>query len=71
MDIYTKDDYERIANAVGVRTADVLNHAIEFEDAATWYRLRIPPAKRKGGPTLELRNQLPKKSKGHCQINWV
>jgi hypothetical protein len=63
MDTYTKDDYERIANAVGVSTADVLKHAIEFERDATWYRLRIPPAKREGGPTLELRNQSPKKSK--------
>jgi hypothetical protein len=63
MDTYTKDDYERIANAVGVSTADVLKHAIEFEEAATSYRLRIPPAKREGGPTLKLRNQRPKKSK--------
>ena len=63
MPTYTKDDYERIAGAIGVSTADVLKHAIEFEAAATWYRLRIPPAKREGGPTLELRNQSPKKSK--------
>ena len=64
MPTYTKDDYERIANAIDVSTADVLKHEIKFEDAATWYRLRIPPAKREGGPTLELRNQRPKR---RCQ----
>ncbi len=57
MPTYTKDDYERIAAALGKNVAAVLQHKHVFEAAATWYRLDIPTAKREGGPTWELRNQ--------------
>ena len=62
MPTYSQEDFERIAKAIGVSTADVLKHENEFEAAATLCRLNIPPAKREGGPTLELRNKRPKKS---------
>jgi hypothetical protein len=64
MPTYSQDDFERIADAIGKDVADVLHYRNEFEAAATWYRLNVPPAKRQEGPTLELRNQRIKKSKG-------
>ena len=60
---YSKNDYERIAHAIGRSTADVLQHTNEFEAAATWYRLNIPPAERDGASTSEQRKQRPKKAK--------
>jgi hypothetical protein len=57
MPTYSSENFERIAAALGVGTNDVLLHASAFEEAATWYRHNVPPAKRQGGPTLELRNQ--------------
>ena len=63
MPTYSQKHFERIATAVGVNAADVLQFRSEFEEAARCYRQNIPPAKRLDGPTLELRNQHPKKSK--------
>ena len=63
MPTYSKNDYERIAHAIGRSTADVLQHTNEFEAAATWYRLNIPPAERDGASTSERRKQRPKKPK--------
>ena len=63
MRTYSKNDYERIAHAIGRSTADVLQHTNEFEAAATWYRLNIPPAERDGASTSERRKQRPKKPK--------
>ena len=60
---YSKNDYERIAHAIGRSTADVLQHTNEFEAAATWYRINIPPAERDGASTSEQRKQRPKKPK--------
>jgi hypothetical protein len=60
---YSPKDLKRIATALGVSAADVVQHRTEFEAAARWYRLNVPSAKRQEGPTLELRNQRPKKSK--------
>ena len=48
---------------IGRSTADVLQHTNEFEAAATWYRLNIPPAERDGASTSEQRKQRPKKPK--------
>lgn len=64
MPTYSQKHFERIATALGVSAADVLQYKSEFEGAARWYRLNVPPAKRQGGPTLELRNRRTKKSKG-------
>ena len=63
MPTYSKNDYERIAHAIGRSMADVLQHTNEFEAAATWYRLNIPPAERDGASTSERRKQRPKKPK--------
>ncbi len=63
MPTYSQKDFERIATALGVSAANVVQHKSELEAAARWYRLNIPPAKRQGGPTLELRKRT-KKSKG-------
>lgn len=57
---YSQRHFERIAAALGVSVTDVQQFKCEFEEAARWYRLNIPPAKRLDGPTLELRNQHPK-----------
>jgi hypothetical protein len=65
---YSEKHCERIATAAGVSADDILQFRSEFEDAARWYRLNIPPAKRQDGPTLELRNQRPKKAKGSSGI---
>jgi hypothetical protein len=46
---------------------EVLQYRNDFEAAATSYRLNIPPAKREGGPTFELRNRCPKKVKKPSQ----
>jgi hypothetical protein len=61
---YSQKHFERIATAVGVSVADILQFRSEFEEAARWYRLNIPPARRQDGPALELRNQRTKKAKG-------
>lgn len=63
MPTYSREDYQRIANAIGKSMADVLRHGNEFEAAATWYRLNIPPAERNGASTSEMRKQRPKKPK--------
>jgi hypothetical protein len=55
MPTYSKEDYERIARAIGLTLAEVLPHENEFEAAATWYRLNIPQGERDEGPTAELR----------------
>ena len=55
MQTYSQEDYERIAEAIGRTLAEVLQHQDEFEAAATWYRLNIPPAERDEGPIAELR----------------
>ena len=60
---YSKEDYERIAKAIGKSTAEVLQHENEFEDAATWYLLNIPPAKREEKSSLELLKQRSEKPK--------
>jgi hypothetical protein len=65
---YSQEDFERLADAIGKDLADVLQYRNEFEAAATWYRLNIPPAERAGGPTLELRNRRPKKSKQPSEL---
>ena len=65
---YSKNDYERIAHAIGRSTADVLQHTNEFEAAATWYRLNIPPAERDGASTSERRKQRSKKPKTLSQL---
>ena len=57
MPTYSQKNFERIAAAVGVDVADILQFRREFEEATNQYRLNIPPAKREGGPTFELRNQ--------------
>jgi hypothetical protein len=62
--MYSQKHFERIATALGISAADVLQYRSEFEAAARWYHLNVPPAKRQGGPTLELRVQRTKKSKG-------
>jgi hypothetical protein len=62
MPTYSQKNFERIAAAVGVDVADILQFRREFEETATRYRLNIPPAKREGGPTFELRNQALKKA---------
>jgi len=59
---YSQENFERIAVAVGVDVADILQFAHEFEEAARWYRLSTPPTKRQGALTWELRNQQKKPS---------
>jgi hypothetical protein len=54
---YSQEDYERIANAIGKSMAEVLQHENEFEAAATWYRLNIPPANSERVSITELRKQ--------------
>jgi len=66
---YSQKHFERIATALGVSAADVLQYRSEFEAAARWYRLNVPPAIRRGGLTLELRNQRTKKSKGSSGLH--
>jgi hypothetical protein len=39
MPTYSKEDFERIAAAIGKDVADVMRHDKSFEAAATWYRL--------------------------------
>jgi hypothetical protein len=63
MPTYLKEDYERIAKAIGRTLAEVLQYEKKFEAAATWYRLSIPAAERKGPSTSELRKRPPKKPK--------
>jgi hypothetical protein len=60
---YSKEDYERIAKAIGKSTAEVLQHENEFEDAATWYLLNIPPPKTEEESSLELLKQRSEKPK--------
>ena len=67
MPTYSQKDLERIAHAIGVSAADVLQYRDAFDAAATSYRLNIPPAKRQGGPTLELRNH-PKNGKKTSEL---
>jgi len=38
MPTYSKEDFERIAAAIGKDVADVIRHEKSFEAAATWYR---------------------------------
>ena len=68
MPTYSQKDLERIAYAIGVSAADVLQYKNDFEAAATSYHLNIPPAKREGGPTFELRNQRPKNGKKPSEL---
>ena len=63
MTTYSKEDYERIAKAIGKGVAEVLRYENEFEAAATWYRVNIPAAERLGPSTSELRKRRPKKPK--------
>jgi hypothetical protein len=65
---YSQQDLTRIATALGVSVDEVLQCRNDFEAAATSYRLNIPPAKRQGGPTLELRNQRPKNGKKTSEL---
>jgi hypothetical protein len=65
---YSQKDFERIANAIGVSAADVMQHRSDFEAAARWYRLNVPPAKRQEGPTFELRNRRSKKGKKPSEL---
>jgi hypothetical protein len=65
---YSQEVFERIAHVLGKELADVLRYANEFEAAATWYRVNIPPAEREGGPTSELRNRRPKNSKERTDL---
>jgi hypothetical protein len=48
---YSKEDYGRIAKAIDKSPAEVAPYENEVEAAATWYRLNIPPAERKGPST--------------------
>jgi len=41
---YSQKDFERIATAIGVSPANVMQHRSEFEAAAKWYRLNVPSA---------------------------
>jgi len=52
---YSREEYEQIAKAIGRTVAEVLQYQDEFEAAARWYRLSIPPVERDEGPTAELR----------------
>jgi hypothetical protein len=61
---YSQNHFEQIAAVLGVSAAGILQYRSGFEEAARWYRLNIPPAKRQGGPTFELRNQRTKKPGG-------
>jgi hypothetical protein len=65
---YSKEDYERIAKAIGKKISEILQHEKEFEAAATWYRLNIPAAEREGLSTSELRKRRPKRSKKLSQL---
>jgi hypothetical protein len=65
---YSQQDFGRIAAALGVNAAKIRQYGSEFEEAATWYRLKIPPSTREGGPILELRNQRPQKSKNPSEL---
>jgi hypothetical protein len=58
---YSKNDYQRIAAAIGRSAAEVIQYASEFESPARWYRLNIPPAEREEESASELRK--PRRSK--------
>jgi hypothetical protein len=60
---YSAEDFAQIAVALGVSVDDVSQHVGEFEAAARWYRLNVPPQDRQEGPTSELRKQRIKKVK--------
>ena len=60
---YSKEDYGRIAKAIDKSPAEVVPYENEFEAAATWYRLNIPPAEREGASTSEQRRGPTKKPK--------
>jgi hypothetical protein len=52
---YSAKNVAQIAVALGVSLDDVLRHVGEFEAAARWYRLNVPPQDRQEGPTSDLR----------------
>jgi len=60
---YSKEDYGRIAKAIDKSPAEVVPYENEFEAAATWYRLNIPPAERERPSTSEQRRGPTKKPK--------
>ncbi len=68
MPTYSQQDLNRIATALGLSSDEVLKYRNGFEAAATTYRLNIPPAKRAGGPTFELRNRCPKNVKKPSEL---
>jgi hypothetical protein len=53
MATYSKDDFERIAVAIGKDVADVMQHEKSFEAAALWYRqdCRAPKAPSRVAPS--------------------
>jgi hypothetical protein len=55
--IYSEAHFGKIAAAIGRSLDEVRSYKTDFESAAIWYRLSVPPDKRESGPTLELRNQ--------------
>jgi hypothetical protein len=61
--IYSQQNFEQIATALGISVDDVVRYRQDFEAAARWYRLNIPPEKRQAGPTYELRNHRSKEPK--------
>jgi hypothetical protein len=76
MDTYSKDDFERIAMAVGKDVADVMRHANSFEAAALWYRLnsRAPKAPTRVAPYVMRRRMTQianaaRKLLGHLEVH--
>jgi len=61
---YSKDDFERIAAAIGESVANVERHEKHFEAAAMWYRLSRSSSKGKRPSRNANDKQLGRKSKG-------
>ena len=60
MATYSKDNFERIATAIGKDVADTQRHKKAFEAAAMWYRLsRITPEGKRIAPSV-MRNRMTK-----------
>ncbi len=64
MPTYSREDFERIAAAIGESVANVERHEKHFEAAATWYWLSHNPSKEKQ-PNLSPKSKQPgRKPKG-------
>jgi hypothetical protein len=62
---YTHDNFEQIAAAIGMQTAEIAKHAKLFEAAARWHRLDCASPKRTAPSTLRRKlDQVAKRARG-------